>query len=156
LSSAYGYDPSAGGAGETVAIVDAFDDPNIESDLAEFSAQYGLPACTSASGCFKKVGQSGSSAELPAADTKGWSVEISLDVETVHAVCPKCHILLVETKNAFMTNLGAGVAKAVEMGADVVSNSYGGPEGEPLSPSERALFEHPGTVIAAATGDFGY
>jgi hypothetical protein len=156
LASAYGYDPSAGGVAETVAIVDAFDDPNIESDLEEFSTHYGLPPCTAESGCFRKVGQTGSSTELPAPDTKGWSVEISLDVETVHAACPKCRILLVESKNALMTNLGTAVTKAVEMGADVVSNSYGGPEQVAPSGAERALFEHPGVVITAATGDFGY
>jgi hypothetical protein len=158
LASAYGYSPGAGGSGETVAIVDAFDDPNIEADLAKYNEQYGLPACTTENGCFRKVGQSGSASELPVADTKGWSVEISLDVEMVHAACPKCRILLVESKNASLANLGAAVTKAVEMGAAVVSNSYGGPEEalHPLGAPERALFEHPGVVITAATGDFGY
>ncbi len=83
-------------------------------------------------------------------------MEISLDVEAVHSACPKCHILLVEANNPRMTNLGAAVRKAVEMGAQVVSNSYGGPEQIAAGGAERALFEHPGTVIAAATGDFGY
>jgi hypothetical protein len=156
LASAYNFNPSGGGEGQTVAIVDAYDDPNIESDLAKFSEQYGLPACTSGNGCFEKVGQKGSPSSLPAADTRGWSVEVSLDVETVHAACPKCKILLVEVNSAAMTSLGAGVAKAVELGAGAVSNSYGGPEQIAPTASERALFEHPGAVIAAATGDFGY
>lgn len=158
LESAYGYESDAGGSGETVAIVDAFDDPNIESDLAKFSAHYELPACTSKTGCFRKVNQFGSSAKpsLPPSDKTGWSVEISLDVEMVHSVCPECRILLVEAKNTLLTNLGAAVTKAVEMGAGVVSNSYGGAESETFGPPERALFEHPGAVIAAATGDDGY
>jgi hypothetical protein len=77
LASAYGYQPSAGGTGQTVAIVDAYDDPGIEEDLAHFDSQYGLAACTMANGCFKKVGQTGSTTSLPAADTKGWSVEMA-------------------------------------------------------------------------------
>ncbi len=156
LASAYGYDPNAGGTGETVAVVDAFDDPNIESDLASFSSQYGLPSCTAATGCLRRVGQSGSPSELPAADTKGWSVETSLDVEMVHSACPNCRILVVEAKNAQLASLGASVAKAAEMGAAAVSNSYGAPEQEAFGPPARALFEHPGVVITAATGDFGY
>ncbi|HXB14567.1 MAG TPA: S53 family peptidase [Solirubrobacteraceae bacterium] len=152
LASAYGFDPGSGGSGTTVAIVDAFDDPNIESDLAAFSTQYGLAPCTEGNGCFTKLEQSGTPP-----DTRGWSVEISLDVETVHAACPKCKIVLVESRNAQMTNLGAAVTNAVELGAAVVSNSYGGSE-EPPAPgaAEQALFEHPGRVIVAATGDFGY
>ncbi len=158
LASAYGYDPKAGGTGKTVAVVDAFDDPNIEEDLAKFSSAYALPQCTSKSGCFRKINQFGSSSpsSLPAADTKGWSVEISLDVETIHSVCQECHILLVEAKNAQIFNLGTAVATAVEQGAAVVSNSFGAPEDFGISATERALFEHPGTVITAATGDFGY
>ena len=158
LASAYGYDPSSGGSGQTVGIVDAFDDPNIESDLKEFDVEYGLPACTEANGCFKKVGQTGKTTSLPAADKTGWSVEISLDVETVHAACPSCHILLVEAENTFFSNLGASVKKAVELGATEVSNSYGGPErsGVKPSPTEIGDYDHPGVVIAAATGDFGY
>ncbi len=99
LASAYGYSPTSSGTGQTVGIVDAFDDPEIESDLAQFDTHYELPACTTANGCFKKVGQTGTSS-LPAADKEGWSVEITLDVETVHAVCPNCRILLVEANNS--------------------------------------------------------
>ncbi len=156
LASAYGYDPNAGGSGETVAVVDAFNDPKMESDLAAFSSHYGLPSCTAETGCFRKVGQSGSAIELPAEDANGWSVEESLDVEMVHSACPKCRILLVEAKNAALANLGASVRKAVELGAVAVSNSYGAPEQGAAGPLEGALFEHPGVVITAATGDYGY
>jgi PKD repeat protein len=155
LASAYGYDPTSGGSGQTVAIVDAFDDPNIEGDLGAFDAEYGISPCTQANHCFEKVGQTGSSTSLPAPDTSGWSVEISLDVETVHAVCPNCKILLVEAESTSFNNLGAAVNEAVASGATEVSNSYGGPEGE-LGPVELADFNHPGIVITAATGDEGY
>lgn len=154
LASAYGYDPSASGAGQTVAIVDAFDDPKIEANLAKFDTQYGLAECTEANGCFKKVGQTGKTTSLPAADKTGWSVETSLDVETAHAACPNCKILLVEANNAKFASLGAAVNEAVELGASEVSNSYGGPEGE--AAAAEAAYNHPGVVVAAATGDYGY
>jgi hypothetical protein len=154
LASAYGYDPTAGGSGQTVAIVDAFDDPEIENDLAKFDAEYGLAACTTANKCFKKVGQTGETTSLPAPDETGWSVEISLDVETVHSVCPECHILLVEANNTEYTNLAAAVDEAVALGATEVSNSYGGPEARFATAEEE--YNHRGVVIAAATGDDGY
>ena len=77
LASAYSVSPTATGSGQTVAIVDAYDDPKIEEDLATFDTQYGLPACTAGNGCFTKVGQTGSTSSLPPADTSGWSVEIA-------------------------------------------------------------------------------
>ena len=126
LARAYEYDPAASGSGQTVGIVDAFDDPAIEADLEAFDTKYGLPACRTANGCFRKVGQSGGA--LPAADEAGWSIEIALDVETVHAVCPHCKILLVEANNNNNVNLAAATDEAVTLGATVVSNSYGGIE----------------------------
>jgi len=155
LASAYGYDPTASGSGQTVGIVDAFDDPAIESDLGEFNAHYGLPECTTANGCFKKVGQTGSASSLPAADKEGWSVEIALDVETVHAACPNCKILLVEANNSLNSNLAAAVNTAVALGATEVSNSYGGPE-VGTGATEQAAYNHPGLPIVASTGDDGY
>jgi PKD repeat protein len=155
LAGAYGYESSSGGSGQTIGIVDAYDDPKIESDLAAFDTEYGSAACTTANGCFTKVSQTGSRTSLPPADTTGWSVEVSLDVEMAHSVCPKCKILLVETENESFTDLSAGVSEAVALGATEVSNSYGGPEAE-LAPSEKAAYNHPGVVITAATGDYGY
>jgi PKD repeat protein len=154
LASAYGYDPSSGGGGQTVAIVDAFDDPNIEADLAAFDAEYKLAACTEANKCFKKVGQTGLRTALPAADKEGWSVEISLDVEAVHATCPDCKVLLVEANNPEFTNLAEATNKAVELGATEVSNSYGGAEAK--VPAAEAAYNHPGVVITASTGDQGW
>ncbi len=153
LASAYGYSPKASGAGQTVGIVDAYDDPSIQSDLGAFDAHYGLPECTAANGCLTKVGQSGGAA--PGADTTGWSIEISLDVETVHAVCPNCKILLVEANSSLNSNLAAAANEAVALGATVVSSSFGSREAG-YGASERAAFEHPGVPIVAATGDWGW
>ena len=107
LQSAYKLPSSTAGAGQTVAIVDAFDDPNAESDLADYRAQFGLPACTTANGCFRKVNQNGAASPLPAGDA-GWAEEISLDLDMVSAACPNCHILLVEASSNSFANLAAG------------------------------------------------
>jgi subtilase family serine protease len=103
LVAAYKLDQSKG-SGQTVAVVDAYDDPNAESDLAVYRTQYGLPACTTANGCFKKVNQSGSTTNLPRSNA-GWAGEISLDLDMVSATCPNCHILLVEATSSTFTNL---------------------------------------------------
>ena len=157
LASAYSFSPTATGAGQTVAIVDAFDDPKIEKDLATFDSNYGLPACTAGNGCFTKVGQTGSTSALPPADTSGWSVEISLDVETVHSVCQNCKILLVEANSEGDADLAAATNEAVALGADEVSNSYGSSEGEEEEGAQDiAAYDHPGVVIVASSGDSGY
>jgi hypothetical protein len=123
LQSAYNAPSATSGAGQTVAIVDAYDDPTAETDLATYRAQFGLPACTTANGCFRKVDENGGTT-YPSADAS-WANEISLDVDMVSALCPNCHILLVEANSAFTTDLGTAVNEAVSLGANVVSNSYG-------------------------------
>jgi subtilase family serine protease len=153
LKSAYAL-PS-GGSGQTVAIVDAFDDPNAESDLATYRSTFGLPACTTANGCFKKVGQSGSTTSLPAADA-GWAEEESLDIDMVSAVCPNCHILLVEATSPTTANLGTSVNRAVTMGAKFVSNSYGGGESSSDTSFDSMYFNHPGVAVTASSGDAGF
>ncbi len=155
LAGAYGYEPMASGAGQTVGIVDAFDDPEIEKDLEKFDAQYALPSCTTTNKCFEKVGQTGSTSVLPAADTTGWSSEISLDVETVHAVCPRCKILLVEGNSSSLADLATAENEAVTLGATEVSNGYGGREIGPKA-LERAAYDHQGVPIVVSTGDDGY
>jgi subtilase family serine protease len=152
LASAYEYAPTEGGSGQTVAIVDAYDDPNIEKDLGEFDKKYKLAECTTANGCFKKVSQSGEATPLPSAES-GWAVEISLDVETVHGVCPKCKILLVEANEPTYADLATAVNEAVKLGATEVSNSYGGSE---EAGGEEAAYKHPGVVVTASAGDQGY
>ncbi|MCX5386772.1 S53 family peptidase [Streptomyces sp. NBC_00083] len=148
------YNLPSGGAGATVAIVDAQDDPNAESDLAAYRSQYGLPACTTANGCFKKADQNGGT-NYPTADA-GWAGEISLDVDMVSAACPQCHILLVEADSANMDDLGAAVNRAVTMGAKYVSNSYGGSEDSSDTAADSKYFNHPGVAITVSSGDGGY
>jgi subtilase family serine protease len=157
LQSAYGLTSAAAsrGSGQTVAIVDAYDDPNAEADLAKYRSYYGLPSCTTANGCFKKVGQTGSTTSLPTADS-GWAEEISLDLDMVSAACPQCHILLVEAKSAGMTNLGTAVNEAVALGAKFVSNSYGGSESSSDSSYDSSYFNHPGVAITVSAGDSAY
>ncbi|SDJ04643.1 hypothetical protein SAMN05444157_1450 [Frankineae bacterium MT45] len=154
LASAYNLN-STGGAGRTVAVVDAYDAPNIESDLATYRAQYGLPACTTANGCFKKVNQNGAASPLPAADS-GWGAETTLDVEMVSAVCPNCKILLVEANDSYLNNLGHGVNAAVNLGAKFVSNSYGGADSNSDGSFDSSYYNHAGVAITASTGDSGY
>ncbi|MEW2224025.1 putative Ig domain-containing protein [Streptomyces sp. NPDC007044] len=154
LQSAYAL-PSSAGAGATVAIVDAQDDPNAAADLSTYRAQYGLPACTTANGCFKKINQNGSTTSLPSADS-GWAGEISLDLDMVSAVCPQCHILLVEATSASMDDLGTAVNQAVTQGAKYVSNSYGGSEDSSDTTADSQYFNHPGVAITVSSGDEGY
>jgi Putative Ig domain len=152
LKSAYAL-PS-GGSGQTVAIVDAYDDPNAESDLATYRSQYGLTSCTTANGCFKKVNETGGSS-LPTADS-GWAEEISLDLDMVSAVCPSCHILLVEATQPSTSDLGTAVNTAVNLGAKFVSNSYGGSEASSDPSTDSSYFNHPGVAITVSSGDSGY
>jgi subtilase family serine protease len=154
LQDAYKLPSATAGSGATVAIIDAQDDPNAESDLATYRSQYGLPACTTANGCFQKVDERGGTS-YPAADT-GWAGEISLDVDMVSAVCPNCHILLVEADQPSMDDLGAAVNTAVRLGAKYVSNSYGGSEDATDTNSDSQFFNHPGVAITVSSGDSGY
>ncbi len=153
LQSAYNLPSSTAGSGQTVAIVDAFDDPKAEADLAVYRSQFGLSACTTANGCFKKVNQSGGH-KYPSPNA-GWAEEISLDLDMVSAICPKCHILLVEANNASFGNLGKAVNEAVKLGAKAISNSYGASEfsGET---SYASYYNHAGVAITASAGDSGY
>jgi subtilase family serine protease len=154
LQSAYKLSSGVAGAGQTVAIVDAYDDPNAASNLATYRAQFGLPACTTTNGCFRKVNQTGGTS-YPRGDN-GWAEEISLDLEMVSAVCPNCHILLVEASSSSFTNLGTAVNTAARLGANAISNSYGGSEFSSELSADASYFDHPGTAITASTGDNGY
>src|SRR4051794_10743680 len=138
------------GSGVTVGIVDAYDDPNAESDLAYYRSLYGLPPCTTANGCFRKVNQNGGTS-YPAGSL-GWEEEMSLDLDAVSALCPNCHILLVEASSAYTNDMNAAVARAVTMGASVVSNSWSANTTYPLG----GTYTFAGVPILAATGDHGY
>lgn len=153
---AYGL-PASGPAGQTIAIVDAYDDPGIASDLNAYSSQFGLPLCNSSNPCFKKVNQNGSaSGPWPKADS-GWSLEIALDVEIAHATCSNCKILLVEASSSSLSNLAAAVKTAAKLGATEISNSYGGSEfSSELSESYAAPYSQPGIAVTVSSGDGGY
>ena len=154
LATAYRFSSTKTGSGQTVAVIDAFDDPNINADLQVFDSQYGLLTCSTSNGCLTVVNQTGGSSP-PAYDTSGWSEEESLDVETVHSVCQKCKILLVEANSDANADLEAAVDEAVALHATEISNSYGSPEAGSTATDE-AAYDHPGTVITAASGDDGY
>ena len=150
LQSAYALPSSTAGSGQTVAIVDAYNDPNAASDLAVYRSTYGLPPCTVANGCFKQVSQSGSTTKLPR-NNGGWAQEESLDLDMVSAICPNCHIILVEASSATNANLDAAVNEAAALHATEISNSYGGSE----SGATNSAYSHAGIIITASAGDSG-
>jgi hypothetical protein len=153
LQQAYdlAYLSQTGGRGDTVAIVDAYDDPTAESDLGTFRSTSGLAACTTANGCFRKVNQSGAASPLPAGD-RGWEEEISLDLDAVSALCPNCHILLVEATSTMSTDMATAMHTAASLGARQVSDSWSVSSSAPVGGS----YTLPGVDVVAATGDHGY
>ncbi len=155
LESAYKLPSATAGSGQTVAIVDAYDDPNAQSDLNIYRSTYDLPACES--GCFTKVNQIGGTT-YPEASVE-WSREISLDLDMVSAACPKCHILLVEANNNSVEDLDVAESEAAALGATEISNSYGSREvelGKALVEESSSYYNHSGVAITAAAGDNGY
>jgi hypothetical protein len=183
LLKAYGLppEPLQGSAPQTIALVDAYNDPAAEADLGVYDTHWGLAACTAANGCFTKVNQLGAAATEGAGGTpfpkstreleeregqcktkqqgcaeteeaEGWDVEISTDLDVAHSVCQSCHILLVEADSPAYTNLEAAEDTAATLGATEISNSWGGSEPGDDSPA----FDHPGIVLTAAAGDDGY
>ena len=154
IQSAYNLPSATAGSGQIVAIVDAFDNPNEENDLAVYRSTYGLPPCGSSDSCFQKVNEQGQAYDYPPPD-QSWGLEESLDVDMVSAACPKCRIVLVEANSSLIADMGKSVDTAVSvMHANVVSNSYihynvRGTKG-------RQFYVHPGRIITAAAGDEGY
>jgi hypothetical protein len=179
IHSAYEL-PSTASTPQTIALVDAYHDPTAEADLEAYSEEFGLPPCTEAGGCFEQVNQNGeannppfpaTSAILEAAreapegspereeaeEATGWALEISLDIETAHATCQSCRILLVEANTPSFEDLNTAEASAEALGADEISNSWGGPEqGLSAGLESTSAFNHPGIVITASAGDDGY
>lgn len=155
LQSAYNLTAASatGGTGQTVAVIVAHDNARLENDLAVYRANYGLPSCTTANGCFRKVDQRGG-ASYPTQDGY-WGSEASLDVDMISAVCPNCHVLVVEADTDYFSDLSASVNTAVALGANVVNNSYGGNDTADAA-SYESFYNHPGIAIVASTGDFGY
>jgi hypothetical protein len=177
LHSAYQLPTNA--PAQTIALVDAFNDPNAERDLEAYDREFSLPECTTADGCFKQVNQNGESGSLPfpkseaeleafakgsgtqrkqAREAEGWSVEISLDIETARATCQNCDITLAEASSSAYESLQTAEESAVRLHADEVSNSWGGPECEEGVGclEDGSAFNHPGVVITASAGDDGY
>ena len=156
FQAAYNLPSSSAGSGRTVAIVDAYKDPDAASDLAAYRSYYGLPPAH-----LTIVNQNGQASPLPpdagsnGPASNGWALEESLDLDMVSAICPNCKILLVETDDNYFSNLGTGVNTAVSMGAGYVSNSYGGPEFDGES-SYDTYYDHPGVAVTVSAGDDGY
>ena len=143
-----------GSSTTTVAIVDAFGYDNAEADLGVYRAQYSIPACTTANGCFQKLNQKGKAGPYPD-QNNGWAGESALDVDMVSAMCPNCHIILVEANTNSLKNLAASVDTAVGLGAHVVSNSYAGGDSKGAMQFEPS-YDHPGVAITASSDDAGY
>jgi subtilase family serine protease len=155
LQAAYAAPATTAGFGRTVAVVAAYDAPTAEADLAVYRSQFGLPSCTKANSCFRKVDQKGGT-KYPRADAR-WAQEIALDLAMVSAICPNCKVLLVEANSNSFADLGAAVDRAVTLGGVAVSNSYGAPEfSAQTTPKYASRYHHPGVAITASSGDAGY
>ncbi len=148
--------PETGGSGQTVGIIDAYDNPNAETDLAVYRQEFGLPPCTTANGCFREV--AGQNGKIPVANAS-WAMEISLDLDMVSAVCPNCKIVLVEAKSDQMQDLSSAVDAAVAAGATVISNSYYAAESSLKGDDMKQAAPHyskAGVPMTVSSGDDGY
>ena len=156
LQSAYNIKVSLGTTA-TIAVVDAYNYSAAESDLAKYRAQFGLPACTTANGCFKRINQNGQTSPLPGNAPAGddWTVEAALDLDMASAACPSCKLILVEADDDLGDGLYFGNDAAAAAGANVVSNSWGGSE-DGSEPSYETHFDHAGVGYFASSGDSGY
>lgn len=152
--------PTTTSVTQTIAIVDAYDDPTIRGDLTRYDEVYGipnLPTCSSTitKSCFMKVNQNGAASPLPSKNS-GWALEISLDVETAHQICQNCKVVLVEASSSSDANLDAAEQTAVKLGASEISNSWGSSGEYSGELSENAFFNHKGIAIVVSSGDEGY
>jgi hypothetical protein len=159
LRAAYGLTSASQsrGAGETVAVVVAYDDPHVAADLRRYRELYGLGTCSggTTAPCFTVLNQDGQTSPLPAAAGAGWADEAALDVEMVAAICPKCRIDLLEARSASLADLGVAENSAARV-ARFISNSWSGPDFPGESAFDAAYFNHPGVAITFAAGDDGY
>jgi subtilase family serine protease len=145
---------AAGSSATTVAIVDAYGYPNAEADLGVYRSQMGLPACTTANGCFKKVGENGGAA--PSGINVGWATETALDLDMVSAMCPGCKILLVEATTNFFSDFYVAENYAASQHVHAISNSYStAPGQEAATQGIEQGYDHPGIAITVSTGDDG-
>jgi subtilase family serine protease len=168
LASIYGYPaPTLQNAtAAVVGIVVAYDYAGAESDLASYRAKYGLSACSTANGCFKKVGAAAATVVTviagnptsisahPTSSSSGWAAEADADTQAVSSVCGNCKIVLAEAASDSLSDLGVAVKAAVAAGATVVSASFGAPESASQAAYESSFEPAPVKVVAAA-GDGG-
>lgn len=153
LAAAYNIDTTKGAGTTVIAIVDAYGYNNAASDLATYRQTMGLPPCTTTNKCFAKYNQNGQAGNYPSQNT-GWAQETALDLDMASAMCPNCHIILVEANSPTYANLAAAESTAASLGAHVISNSYGG--GESGSAPYESAYNHSGVAVTASTGDSGY
>jgi subtilase family serine protease len=155
IESAYKL-PVARNPHQTVAVSIAYDTPNLAQYLGVYRKHYGLPPCTKASGCLRIVNQRGKTSPLPrSGEISGWSVEATLDVSMISVACPHCHILVVEGNSDAFADLAVTENTAARLGAEVISNSYGGRETGALQVYAPA-WRHRGRAIVVASGDAGF
>jgi subtilase family serine protease len=154
VQSAYGLKTlsTSKGAGETVGVVDAYDDPNAESDLAVYRKANGLSKC--GTGCFEKVNESGVQGSYPPGNM-GDGQETSLDIDMVSAICPKCHIILVEATTNSFNDMMTSIDTAISLGANVVSDSWGAGEFDGETDFD-SYVDQPGVAITFSSGDGAY
>jgi subtilase family serine protease len=146
LRAAYDLPSTRKGAGQIIAIVDAFDNPKVASDLAAYRKYFKIPPVT-----FAKYNQEGKQSNYPEKN-KGWGQEIDLDVEMVSAICPNCTIYLIEARTNTQQNLYDAEKTATTLGASIISNSWGGYNNYPSN----GAFTVPGITYVASAGDEGY
>ncbi|HSX44678.1 MAG TPA: S53 family peptidase [Candidatus Saccharimonadales bacterium] len=142
----------------TIAVVAAYDNPNIVNDLALYNQTFGLPSfplCkgTVTTSCFLKVNQNGGTS-YPSRNS-GWALEIALDVQTAHQICQNCKLILVEASSSSYTNLMKAVDRARLLGANIISNSYGSNEFSSESTFD-SHFNYPGIAFIFSSGDSGF
>ena len=151
LRSAYKIS-GMGSSATTIAVIEAYGYANAEADLAVYRTQFGLPPCTTANGCFRKVNQDGGTT-FPAFNV-GWATETALDLQMVSAICRSCKLLLIEANTNAWSDIAAAVQRAATMGAHVINNSYGGDEYS--GADYEYAYNYPSIAIVASTGDYGY
>jgi len=153
MKGAYGISSITNkGAGQTIALIDAYNNPDAASDLNTFDKEYSLPACTTTNGCFSVVYATGTKP----ANNSGWALESSLDIEYSHAIAPQAKIMLVEAASASTSALMKAVSVAVQNGATVVSMSFGGNEFSTETTDDSEYFNVPGVIFCASAGDDGH
>jgi hypothetical protein len=154
IHRAYGL-PNKGAAHQTIAVVSAYDDPSAEVDLSAYTKRFGVPACTKANGCFRKLNQQGSASPLPPKDvSQAFLTESSVGIEVARGVCQSCKIMLVEANSADKPDVSAAVNAAANAGATVIVTAFN--EGQsPGDDSYAPSWTHPRAAVVSASGDTG-